>query len=141
MSLVWRQALRLGVILLMCAGIAVATSSVLQTPAGATALSSLVRRFGPENFAGQAAPAAGGPRVRVSPQAAGGGFADAGPRDGGGRLAPNVRAGLPDLLRSAGTIGVVTLVVALLLRRRNPRPQPAPARLARAGGPDIARAA
>jgi hypothetical protein len=122
-SLISRQALRLGIILLVCAGITVVTSTFLQTPMGTAALSTLVRRGGPpEGF--QDAPNAG-----------------AGPREGGGRLTPNVRAGLPEVLRSAGMMGLFTLVVAVLLRRRKPRPHPAPARLAGTSRSDLARAA
>ena len=144
MSLLWRQALRLGIILLVCAGITVATSTFLQTPMGTAALTTLVRRGGPsEGF--QGAPNAGpGPqRVRgAAPQAGDGGVQNAGPRgENGGRLAPDIRAGLPELLRSAGIMGLFALVVAVLLHRRKPRPQPLPAQIARARRPDVGRAA
>ena len=147
MTVVWRQALRLGIILLVCAGIAVVTSTFLQTPLGNAALSSLVRRGGPDGF--QGAPNAGAAPQRVrgaAPQAAdasvpNAGVQNVGPRDGGGgRLTPNIKAGLPEVLRSAGMMGLLATVVALALRRK-PRPHPAPARVARASRPDSARAA
>jgi hypothetical protein len=142
-SLISRQALRLGVILLVCAGITVVTSTFLQTPMGTAALSTLVRRGGPpEGFQGAPNAGAGPQRVRgAAPQAPGATVRDAGPREGGGRLTPNVRAGLPEVLRSAGMMGLFTLVVAVLLRRRKPRPHPAPARLAGTSRSDLARAA
>ena len=145
MSLLWRQALRLGLILLVCAGITVVTSTFLQTPMGTAALSTLVRRGGPpDRFQGTPNPGAGSQRVRgPAPQGAEGGLQNAGPRDeNGGRLAPNIRAGLPDLLRSGATMGLFALVVAVVLRRRKPRRQPSiPARIRPARRPDAPRAA
>jgi hypothetical protein len=144
-SLVSRQALRLGIILLLCAGITVVTSTFLQTPMGTAALSTLVRRGGPpEGVQGAPNAAAGPQRVRgAPPQAGDAAVQNAGPREGGGRQAPNLRAGLPEVLRSAGIIGLFTLVVAVLLRFRKPRPRRAPAHIARARrpAPEIARAA
>jgi hypothetical protein len=143
MSLVSRQALRLGVILLVCAGIAVVTSTFLQTPMGTATLTTLVRRGGPpEGFQGAPNAGAGPQRVRgATPQAPAGAVENAGPREGGGRQAPNPRAGLREVLRSAGIMGLFTLVVAVLLRVRKPRRRRAPADIARAGRPDLARAA
>jgi hypothetical protein len=145
MSVLWRQALRLSIILLACAGIGIATSTFLQAPMGTATLRSLVRRGGPPEGAFQGAPpnAAGGPqRVRgPAPEARDGTLQNAAPREGGGRQSPNVRAGLPEVVRSAGTMGLFTLAVAVLLRLRKPRSRPAPARNAGASRPGLARAA
>jgi hypothetical protein len=143
MSLAWRQALRLGIILLVCAGLTVLTSTFLQSPMGSATLTALVRRGGPEQaFQGAPNPGPGPQRVRgAAPGAANPGLAggDVRPRGeggegrdlggGGGRLAPNVRAGLPELLRSAGTMGLFALGVVVLLKLRKLMRGAAPARV------------
>ena len=110
MRLVRTQALRLGIILLVCGGITVVTSTFVQTPVGNAALTALVRRGGPERFEGAPNQAPGPQRVRgVAPQGGG---------EGGGRLLPNIRAGLPEVVRSAATMAALALGVVIRLKVR-----------------------
>jgi hypothetical protein len=142
MSLVGKLGLRLGIILLVCAGITVVTSTFLQTPMGTAALASALRRPGPPGVPGvlnrvedqrRPEPAAGVSRGRGggAPQAGPGAFRqpEAGPREGGGRLLPNIPAGLPEVLRSAATMGALALGVALLLKVRRSTRRPARVRV------------